>query len=67
MALWIRNLSHFGVNLEWHGDNRVLVTAKEDGVISVAKTLGGRRDLESIAKLMRDVEDRLHRDATAMG
>jgi hypothetical protein len=66
MALWVRNLSHFGVRLEWHGDDRVLVTAGKDGVIDVAQTDNGNNDPAAIGKLMRRVEDEMHEDATAM-
>lgn len=66
MALWIRNLSHFGLRLQWHGDDRVLVTDESDSVIDVAKTESGSNDPAAIGKLMRQVEDEMHEDATAM-
>jgi len=66
MALWIRNLPYFGLKFEWHGDDHVLVTDKE-GVIDIAFTRSGSKDPVAIGKLMRHLEDRMHRDAIAMG
>lgn len=66
MALWIRNLEHFGLQLEWHGDDKVLVTAEKDGVIDVAQTDSGSNDPAAIGKLMKRVEEEMHEDATAM-
>ena len=65
MALWIRNLSHFGVNLEWHGGNKVLVTDKDNVVIDVAHTEGSD-DPAIIGKLMGKMEEEMYEDATAM-
>lgn len=66
MALWIRNLNQFGLKLEWHGDDRVLVTSGNDGVIDIAQTENGSNDPVAIGKLMRYMEDKMYRDAMAM-
>ena len=66
MALWIRNLNNFGLKLEWHGDERVLITTEKDGVIDVAETDNGSKDPAAIGRLMQRLEDEMHRDATAM-
>jgi hypothetical protein len=66
MALWIRNLNQFGLKLEWHGDDRVLVTAGKDGVIDIAQTENGSNDPAAIGKLMHSLEDEMHRVAMAM-
>ncbi|MGW8177466.1 MAG: hypothetical protein ACWGQW_01520 [bacterium] len=66
MALWIRNLTRFGVKLEWNGDDRVLVTADRDGVIDVAQTDNGSNDPAAIGRLMKKLEDEMDKDATAM-
>lgn len=67
MALWTRKLDHFGVSLEWRGDDRVYVTADGDGDIDVVKTDNGSNDPAAIGKLMKRTEEELHEAATAMG
>ena len=65
MALWIRNVKHFGLKLEWRGDDRVFITSKKDGDIGFEST-GGSNDPAAIGKLMKRIVSDMYDSAVAM-
>jgi hypothetical protein len=65
MALWIRNLSIFNVNLEWYGRDEIEVKGLDGEFVEVVKTSNGSNDPAAIGRLMKDVEEEMHRVACA--
>jgi hypothetical protein len=53
--LWIRNLPHFRLRLEWFGGRRIYVKDYDDNIISIAKT--SNSDPKAVARVMRRLED----------
>jgi hypothetical protein len=62
-ALLIRSLLVFGLQLEWHGNDEVLVT---NGKVIIDRVHTGSRGLIYATETMKVMVDRMHRDATAM-